>query len=66
MPSVEPLQSVQAEFAFSRPQDVTTDDERPGVLRAPDVDVQRHLDGPFDLRTTAAHDCAAALKTLKS
>jgi hypothetical protein len=58
VPSVGRDQSVQAELAFTRPQDVATDDERPGVLRAPDVDVARSLDDRFDLRTTGAGDLA--------
>jgi hypothetical protein len=58
VPSAEPIQHVEAEFAFTRPQDVTTDTERPGLLRGPDVDVQRP-DGHFDVRTATAQDCAA-------
>ncbi len=59
MSSVEPVRSVRSEVAFTRPEDLRPDPERPGLLCGPDVDPYAGSERRFQLHEIEVRDCAA-------
>ena len=57
MSSVEAIRSVRSEVAYARPGDFAPDPERPGLLRAPDVDPYDGSERSFELHEIEAWDC---------
>jgi len=51
---------LRARLAFTRAEDVSPDDERPGLLRARTLPFDVDPDEAFDFRSCVLHDCADA------